>query len=68
MAIKEEFEIRISKSGEMKIVAKGFGGTECEIPLKKLRELLNAENAMIEHTDEFYRVTGTVDAKVKEKK
>ena len=68
MAIKEEFEIRISKDGEMKIVAKGFAGRECEVPLKNMQKVLGAEGARIEHTEEFYKQTTKVDAKVKEKK
>jgi len=68
MAIKEEFEIRISKDGELKIVAKGFAGKECEIPLKELRKVLEAHDAAIVHSDEYHRVTGKLDAKVKEKK
>ncbi len=65
MAIKEEFEIRISKEGELKIVAKGFAGKECEIPLKAMQKILNAEKALIEHTQEYYQIEQNIDAKVK---
>ncbi len=67
MAIKEEFEIRISKEGELKVVAKGFRGAECEVPLKKIQKILNAETARIEHTEEFSKITGEVEAKIKKK-
>jgi len=65
MAIKEEFEIRISKDGEMRIVAKGFSGKECEVPLKDFQKTIGAEDARIEHTEEFYRIEQNLDAKVK---
>jgi hypothetical protein len=68
MATKEEFEIRISRDGEMKIVAKGFTGRECEVPLKSMQKIVGAEGTRIEHTEEFYKETATVDAKVKDKK
>jgi len=66
MAIKEEFEIRISPDGEMKIVAKGFSGKECEIPLEKIQQALKAEGQRIEHTDEYFKDSSTVDAKIRE--
>jgi hypothetical protein len=65
MAIKEEFEIRISKDGELKIVAKGFSGTECEVPLKKMQKILGAENSRIEHNEEYYKIEQNLDTKVK---
>ncbi|HEX9745652.1 MAG TPA: DUF2997 domain-containing protein [bacterium] len=66
MAIKEEFEIRISKNGEIKITARGFSGQACDIPLHKLKQLID-ENGIstIQHTDEYYKVTDTVDTKIK---
>jgi hypothetical protein len=68
MAIKEEFEIRISKNGEVKIIAKGFSGTECEVPLKTLQKATDEEGqSRIEHTEEFYDVKSSVEAKVKDK-
>lgn len=66
MAVKEEFEIRISKNGEIKIIAKGFSGKECEIPLEKIRKLLDEHGlGKIEHSSEFYKTTETVDTKIK---
>ena len=68
MAIKEEFEIRIDKDGNAKIIGKGFSGRECEIPLERLRELLGKDkNLRIEHTQEFYKVEEKQDTKTKKK-
>lgn len=66
MAIKEEFEIRISKDGELKIVAKGFSGNECSIPLKDFMKILKIDGR-IEHTEDFYNIARTVDTKVEKK-
>ncbi len=67
MAIKEEFEIFISKNGEMRVNAKGFNGQTCKLPLEKIRAALKAEQSMIEHSEEYYKVTTEVEAKIKEK-
>ncbi len=69
MAIKEEFEIYIDKDGKMRVIAKGYRGSECMDPLKNMQKTLNAEDATIESHVEGRRSTETkVDAKVKGKK
>ncbi len=66
MAVKEEFEIRVSKDGEIRIVARGFSGKECEIPLKELLKKLGVDGKVnIEHTEEWHRITSEVKSKVK---
>ena len=68
MAVKEEFEILIDKDGALHITAKGFRGRECEIPLRKLQELLKAD-PNIQFTEEYRRAMekSEVETKVKEK-
>ena len=66
MAVKEEYEIYISKDGEVKVIAKGFDGKTCEIPMSKLKKIL--DEAGLSKTvwdNEYYKTMGTVDAKVK---
>ena len=67
MAIKEEFEIIISKNGEMRIQAKGFTGQTCKLPLEDLKVVLKAQDSRIEHTEEYYRESTHVESKIKEK-
>ena len=68
MASKEEFEILIDKDGSVRLTAKGFQGKECEIPLKKLQQLLTSDSS-IQFTDEYRRACESTDVetKVKEK-
>jgi hypothetical protein len=68
MAIKEEFEILIDKEGGVRLTAKGFQGRECEVPLKKLQQLL-AGDSSIQFTDEYRRAleSAGVETKVKDK-
>ena len=69
MAIKEEFEIFISKDGEMRVVAKGYTGNECMQPLKNIQKTLNAEETEIHsHVEGRRSVDTSVDAKVRKKK
>ena len=68
MAIKEEFEILIDKEGGVRAVAKGFAGRECEIPLKKLIQMLGTE-ANIQFNEEYRKALESlgIETKVKEK-
>jgi len=68
MAIKEEFEILIDKEGGVRAVAKGFAGRECEIPLKKLIQMLGTV-ANIQFNEEYRKALEAlgIETKVKEK-
>jgi len=66
MALKEEFEIIIDKDGKMQILAKGFQGKECAVPLKKVQEVLNVE-AEISWTREYYETKETTGLETKVK-
>jgi hypothetical protein len=70
MAIKEEFEIIINKDGGIQVVAKGFQGRECEIPLKNMLKTLGFdEEAALQFTEEYRRAlsSGDVETKIKDK-
>jgi len=56
MVLKEEFEILISKDGKLKITAKGFKGAKCEIPLRRLMQLIAGDARILEEgkTWEYY--------------
>jgi hypothetical protein len=60
MVIKEEFEILISKDGRLKITAKGFKGNKCEIPLKRLMQLIAADSRILEQGNTWeYQLSDT---------
>ena len=56
MVMKEEFEILISKDGQLKMIARGFKGKKCEAPLHKLKQLLAPDSPILEQgkTWEYY--------------
>jgi hypothetical protein len=66
MAVKEEFEIVIDKEGALKAIAKGFAGRECEIPLKRLIEMLGVDTS-IQFGDEYRRASECTDVETKVK-
>jgi hypothetical protein len=66
MAVKEEFEIVIDKEGALRAMAKGFSGRECEIPLKRLIEMLGIETG-IQFNDEYRRASECTDIETKVK-
>jgi hypothetical protein len=70
MAVKEEFEIIISKDGGIQVIAKGFQGRECEIPLKNVLKTLGFdEESALQFTEEYRRAMSSsdVEAKIKDK-
>ena len=48
MVMKEEFEIIISKDGKLKITAKGFKGTKCQQPLKRMVNTFSPSGEVLE--------------------
>jgi len=60
MVVKEEFEILISKDGKLKITAKGFKGNRCEIPLRRLIQLIASGTPILEEGKTWeYHLTDT---------
>ena len=67
MPSKEEFEILIDKDGAVRLTAKGFQGKECEIPLKRLQQLL-ASDSSINFTEEYRKAMESMGIETKVKK
>ncbi len=72
MVMKEEFEILISKDGELKMTARGFKGKQCEKPLMNLKNLLAPGSPVMEEgkTWEYFQteVEATESLKLHESK
>jgi hypothetical protein len=68
MAVKEEFEIVIDKEGGLRALAKGFAGKECEIPLKRLIQMLGQEAGIL-FNEEYRNACNKlgIETKVKDK-